>query len=317
MILVTRSAGYLGSHLCQKFRELNLDFYSIDNFSAGRKENIKLKKNFKKIDYASPKVLDILIKKKITTVIHTAAYTFPNESEIDKKKYLKNNIIKNLNFLENCKIAKIKKIIFFSTSNIYQFDKKKITAINEYGKINPQNYYGSTKLSIENLINNKKIFPNPVILRIFNIAGFNKNFKFKEYKNKYRRIMPSISSAIKTKKNINIFGTFKNNNFQYSIRDYLHIDDFVDLIIKVLKQKDLKGIFNIGSNKSYSLKEIITIFEKKINKKIKYKIKKLRKGELSYTLCDNRKLSRKLGWTPKKNIEDIVNSTIEWNKTKL
>ena len=97
----------------------------------------------------------------------------------------------------------------------------------------------------------------------------------------------------------------------------MHIDDFVDLIIKVLKQKDLKGIFNIGSNKSYSLKEIITIFEKKINKKIKYKIKKLRKGELSYTLCDNRKLSRKLGWTPKKNIEDIVNSTIEWNKTKL
>tara|TARA_B100001121_G_scaffold25816_1_gene19966 strand:+ start:5325 stop:6275 length:951 start_codon:yes stop_codon:yes gene_type:complete len=316
MILVTGSAGYLGSHLCKKLNDLDLKYYSIDNFSTGKKENIHNKKSFKKIDYGSPKIIDFLLKNKIETIIHTAAFTFPNESEINRKKYYRNNILKNINFLKNCKIAKIKKIIFFSTSNVYEFNKKKIEAINENGKIKPQNYYGITKLKIENFI--LENFPkNFIILRIFNIAGFNKNFKFKEFKSRFRRIMPSLSSTINSDKIIKIYGTFKNKNFSYSVRDYLHIDDFSNLLIKVLISKKSKGIYNVGSNNSYSLKNVIDFFQIKIRKKINYRIQKLRRGELDYTLCNNKKIRRKFKWIPKKNISDIINSTIIWSKNKL
>tara|TARA_B110000027_G_C16058653_1_gene273363 strand:+ start:94 stop:1041 length:948 start_codon:yes stop_codon:yes gene_type:complete len=312
MILVTGAAGYIGSHICKKLYEKKIAFFSIDNLSGGKIENIIDKKKFLKIDYSSKKILKLLVKKKIHTIIHAAAYTFPNESEINKKKYFLNNISKNLKFIKYCKQINISNFIFFSTSNVYSFENKKIIAINEKGKINPKNYYGYTKLFIENYIQEKNLFSNLIILRVFNIAGFIKKFKFVEFKTKFRRIMPSLATAIKNKKILNIYGTYEKKVFNYSVRDYLHIEDFTNLIIILVKNKKKKGIYNVGLGNCYNLKEIIDIFQAEINIKIKYKIKKLRKGELGYTLCENAKIKKKYNWKPKKKLIDIIKSTIEW-----
>ena len=142
MILITGSAGYIGSHICNTLLKKKIKFYSLDNLSGGNIQNVINKKNFNKIDFSSEKVLEILLKKKITTVIHTAAYTFPNESEINKKKYYINNIYKTKKFIDYCQKAKIKNFFFFSTSNIYTFNKNKFLAITENGKVKPKNYYG-------------------------------------------------------------------------------------------------------------------------------------------------------------------------------
>jgi UDP-glucose 4-epimerase len=312
MILVTGAAGYIGSHICNKLYEKKIDFFSIDNLSGGRIENIVHKKKFKKIDYSSKKILKLLIEKKINIIIHAAAYTFPNESEINKKKYFLNNISKNIKFIDYCYKLKIKNFIFFSTSNVYSFGSKKIKPINEKGKIKPKNYYGYTKFFIENYIQKKNLFPNLAILRVFNIAGFTKNFKFVEFKTRFRRIMPTLATAIKNEKTLNIYGTYENKIFKYSVRDYLHIEDFTDLIIKFIKYKKNKGIYNVGLGKCYSLKEIINTFQAEMNIKIKYTMKRLRKGELGYTLCQNTKVKKKFNWKPKKKLINIVKSTIKW-----
>ena len=63
MILVTGSAGYIGSHICHYLDRLKIRYYSIDNLSRGSKKNIK--KNFFKIDIGdSKKVFNIIVKKK-------------------------------------------------------------------------------------------------------------------------------------------------------------------------------------------------------------------------------------------------------------
>lgn len=315
MILVTGSAGYLGSHLCQKLSKKKIPFYSIDNFSGGRKQNIIKNKTFKKIDYSSKKITNFLIKNKITTIVHTAAYTFPNESEKNKKKYYLNNINKTVKFIKSCSKANIKNFIFFSTSNIYSFDKKDIKAANEKSKIKPENYYGYTKIYIEKFLQKKNLFQNLVILRIFNVAGFVDNFRFKEFKSKFRRIMPTLITAIKTKKIINIYGKFSKKAFQYAIRDYLHVEDFSNLIIKLLHTKnERKKIYNVGSGDCHSLKNVIDIFQKLIRKKIKFNIKELRKGELNYTSCNSAKVKKAQKWKPKKNLIHIVKSTIKWSR---
>lgn len=314
MILVTGSAGYLGSHICKKLLEKKISFYSIDNLSCGRIENVFRKSFFKKIDYSSKQVKNILIKKKITTIIHSAAFTFPNESEKNKKKYTLNNIDKTIKFIKYCSEAKVKRFIFFSTSNVYSFDENLIRSVNEKAKIKPKNYYGYTKLYVENFLRKKKLFQNLIILRIFNIAGFAENFKFFEHKSRYRRIMPSLVTAINNNKSISIFGNQKKKFFNYATRDFLHVEDFTNLIIKLINFKKKNNLFNIGSGVSYSLKDLIHIFEKKLKKKIKYKLKKLRKGELIYTFCDNKKVMKEINWYPKKNLSKIISSTINWSK---
>ena len=317
MILVTGSAGYLGSHICKKLLDKNIPFYSIDNLSSGKFENVFRKSFFIKIDYSSKQIKKLLLKKKISIIIHAAAFTFPTESEKNKKKYFVNNIEKTIKFIKYCSEVKIKKFIFFSTSNVYEFDGDAIRSASEKAKIKPKNYYGYTKLYIERFLKKENLFENLIILRIFNIAGFVEKFKYSEYKSRYRRIMPSIVSAINKNKSISIFGYQKKNCFSYATRDYLHIEDFTNLIIKLVNFKRKKNkIYNVGSGICYSLKDLINIFEKKLKKKIKCHLKLLRKGELIYTFCNNNKIIKEIKWYPKKNLNKIISSTIDWSKVK-
>ena len=179
--------------------------------------------------------------------------------------------------------------------------------------VKPANYYGYTKLYIEKYIK-KKSFNNLIILRLFNIAGFIKGFNFFEYKTKYRRIMPSICSSVIENSKIYIYGKKTPRGFYYSKRDYLHIDDFVNLIIILLKKNIKYKVFDIGSCKAISLKKIISIFEKITKKKINYSLKEKRIGELDYTCCLNKGIQKEVNWKPTKNIESIVKSALKWKK---
>ena len=119
-------------------------------------------------------------------------------------------------------------------------------SVSEKAKTKPKNYYGYTKLYIEQFLK-KKIFQDLIILRIFNVAGFSDKFKYLEYKSRYRRIMPSLVTAINKNKSISIFGNQTNKYFNYATRDYLHVEDFTNLIVKLLHfNKKKNNIFNIG-----------------------------------------------------------------------
>ena len=307
MILVTGATGYIGSHICKILEKKRINYIAIDNLSSSSLKNIKNKKIFYKIDFSSNKTLSIIKKKKIQTVIHSGAFTFPSESEKKKKKYYNNNIKKTKKFIDYCKKANVKKFIFLSSSNVYKFK------INSSPLVKPENYYGYTKLYIEKYIK-KKSFNNLIILRLFNIAGFIKGFNFFEYKTKYRRIMPSICSSVIENSKIYIYGKKTSRGFYYSERDYLHINDFVKLIIILLKKNIKYQIFDIGSCKAISLKKIINIFEKITKKKINYSLKEKRIGELDYTCCLNKRIQKEVNWKPTKNIESIVKSTLKWKK---
>ena len=193
MILITGCTGYLGFHICEYLKTKKIPFYGIDNFSRSNNKNIIDKKNFLKIDISSKHLLKLLKKKKIKTVIHAAAYSFPPESEDNKKIYYKNNILKTKIFINHCHKMNIKKFIFFSSSNVYNFNSNKTISAKETQKLFPKNYYGQTKLIIERYLKNK--FDNYYILRLFNIAGYVNNNNFFEFKNKYRRILPVINEA--------------------------------------------------------------------------------------------------------------------------
>ena len=101
MILVTGCTGYLGFHICEHLKTKKISFFGIDNFSRSNKKNIIDKKKFLKIDISSKKLPKLLKQKKITTVIHAAAYSFPPESEDNKKIYYKNNILKTTSYIQN------------------------------------------------------------------------------------------------------------------------------------------------------------------------------------------------------------------------
>ena len=140
MILVTGSNGYIGSHIASQLKKAKKDYIGIDNFSYSVKQE---NKKIIECDIGDIKKLSNILKdKNIETVIHTAAASYVNESEIKKKTYYNNNVIKTKKFIDLIVKKKIKNFIFFSTSNVYkknnhlnpyrENDTKK--PINEYGK---------------------------------------------------------------------------------------------------------------------------------------------------------------------------------------
>jgi len=310
MILVTGCTGYLGFHICEYFKTKKIAFYGIDNFSRSSQKNIIDKEKFLKIDISSKHLPKLLEQKKIHTVIHAAAYSFPPESEDKKKIYYKNNILKTKIFIDYCHKIKVKKFIFFSSSNVYDFNSNKIISVKETQKLFPKNYYGQTKLIIERYLNNK--FDSCYILRLFNIAGYVNKDNFYEFKNKYRRILPVINEAFRKKLTFKINLIKSKGKAVFPGRDFVHIKDFLEIIFLIIKKQSANNlILNVGNNKLVHLDEIINVFEKKLKRKIFFKKIISTKGNLNYTLCNNALIKKKFKFNFKFNLNKIVKSCID------
>ena len=310
MILVTGCTGYIGFHICEFLELKKIPYFGIDNFSRSHSKNIINKKKFLKFDIGSKKISFLLESKKIDTVIHAAAFSFPPESENKKNNYFKNNIQKTKKFINKCSYLKIKKFIFLSSSNVYNFNPKKIKAAKENQRIKPDNYYGKTKSIIEKYLKNK--FKICYILRLFNIAGYTNKKEFYEFKNNYRRIMPVLTEAFRKKLPLKINLVKNKNKLLFPARDFVHIKDLLNVFFKILKNNNYGlNIMNVGNNKLIYLDSIINIFENELKKKITYKKRFYNKGNYNYTLGNNLKLKKKLKFNFKFTFNDIVKSCLK------
>ena len=231
MILVTGSAGYIGSQITEYFEKNNINYIGIDNFLYSIPANITSKKRFIKTDFKDSKKITKIIKKfNIDTIIHCAAASYVLEGEFKKKKYIKNNYKNTIIFINVCKKNFVKNFIFLSSSNVYSQSNM---SYREDSKKKPKNIYGKTKLRIENYLLTRK-FESVIILRLFNIIGLIKKFYSPNKINrKYQRLITNLFNSTK-KKEITIRYKKKGNKNIYPSRDFLDIRDFLIFIKKII-----------------------------------------------------------------------------------
>ena len=313
MILITGSAGYIGSHLSYYFEKKGIKYIGIDNLEFSYKSNISYIKKHYFFDISDQnKIKDLIKKFDIKTVIHCAASSYVLEVEKNKKKSYLNNIIKTKKFIETCRKNKIENFIFLSSSNVYQ-EKSKDIALSEISKKSPKNYYGKNKLEIENFLK-KKVFNKILILRLFNIIGlFNFNFKPYKFKKKnYQRLIFKLIQNKKINKSTAINYYVNNGEKNFPSRDFVDIFDLARIIEKLLKKlnqtRKIYKIFNVASNKSIQIDEIINFFKKRYENKLKLQYNKIQKKELLFTKGTNDKLNKFINFSPKKNIRNILNT---------
>ena len=309
MILITGTAGYIGSEITRTLNKKNIENFGIDNLIYSNRKNILNKKNFKKLDIGSHKVKNIIKKYSIKTVIHCAALSYILDGEKNRSKYINNNIKKTKKFIDVCKNTNVENFIFLSSSNVYK-DGSKIFSENSTTK--PKNLYGKTKLIIENYLRKKK-FKSLIILRLFNVIGLSGNFfVFKFVKKDYQRLFFKLNN-IKAKVTLNYKLINKKKSFPE--RDFIDVKDVVFIILKLanlVKIKKINQIFNIGSGESTSIIKIYKKFNK--YKKINIKFRKISSKELNITKANINKIKKFLLWSPKFNIIKSINSTLKFAK---
>ena len=280
-VLVTGHKGFIGSHLYSRLVEESL----LNIFDVITSEGINLQEsiNVKKIP-------------KVSLIIHLAAKTYIPDSFLKPDEYYRNNILSTLNILEKAKIDGAR-VIFLST---YIYGVPKYLPVDEIHPSNPMNPYTQSKLICEQLCEaySRDFSLNIVVLRPFNIYGPGQALNF---------FIPAIISQINSA-NIRLQDSKPK-------RDYVFINDLIDVILLFVKQK-FEGfeIFNVGKGKSYSVEEIVGMILKfsKSNAKVEF-TNIVRKGEVNDCRASIEKLISKFGWRPAVTIEEGLQTLLEKN----
>ncbi len=327
-ILVTGAAGYIGSTFSFEAIKRGHTIFGIDNFSNSTdlfiKKLTKEKPNnffFQSCDLRKHNDLyqyfDFLEKKiDISMVIHFAGLKSVPESEQNGKEYWDNNVNGTKNLLDVMSAHNKKNIIFSSSASVY--GKQDLQPITEYAELNPASMYAETKKAAEELIINEALDNciNAISLRYFNPIGSHKDYiVFEEFNKSYPNLMSSIISVAKgLKEKVLIYGEDYSTRDGTGERDYIHICDLVDGHFAALEHlKDMKGydVFNLGTGKSVSVKELIKNFED-INKvKIPYEITGRRLGDIPTCYADPSKAKKDLKWVTKHNLNDMCRDSWE------
>ncbi len=326
-VIVTGGAGYIGSHTCLKLIEKGYEPIIIDNLSNTNLENIrgleiisKKKVFFYNIDCCDKWKLEKIIKQKIGIIgaIHFAAFKSVEESVKFPEKYYRNNIDSLKSLLSVMKTNKLNNIIFSSSCSVY--GNPETLPVHEQTLFKKaESPYSETKQLCEKMINKSELFS--VSLRYFNPIGSHDSGLIGDRSlNSSSNIVPIICEVASGKRDkLVINGNDYNTNDGSCVRDYIHVEDLADAHIKALKyciKNKNKSIFNLGIGKGVSVKELVKLFQKTNNKKIKFEYGPRRSGDIAEIYSDTKKSNKILNWSAKKTVKQALISSWKWELQK-
>ena len=169
-VLIVGGAGYIGSHVNKILSLKGYKTIVYDNLSSGYRENVKWGKLVLG-DTDDRTQLDLLFRTySIHTVMHFAAFIAVGESVANPAVYYRNNVVNTINLLDAMIAHQVPNIIFSSTAAVY--GDPQYMPLDESHPLKPVNPYGWTKLIIEQILQDYKVYGlKHVILRYFNAAG--------------------------------------------------------------------------------------------------------------------------------------------------
>ena len=260
-VLVIGGAGYIGSHVVKEMMKKGHEVTVFDNLSSGLRENLFKENEFIYGNILISEDLDKAFSKGFDAFVHLAAFKAAGESMVNPEKYSVNNITGTLNIMNQAVKHGCLKMIFSSSAAV--FGEPEYLPIDEEHPKNPVNYYGFTKLKIEEFMEwyDKIKGLKFAALRYFNAAGYDPEGVVHGLEQKPENLLPRIMEcAAGMRKELKIFGTDYATRDGTCIRDYVHVTDLADAHVKALDYISKKGEsikLNLGTEKGTTVKELI------------------------------------------------------------
>jgi len=296
-IIITGGAGFIGKHLVEFLIKKENDITIFDNFSNSTYESTKYFENLGvKIIKGDIRRLEDINKavKGNEVVIHLAAKISVDESIKNPSETFQTNVEGTKNVLIACEKNQIKKIIVASSAAVYGESEADVK-LTEKSKINPISPYGESKVMMENEI--KKITENNdmdyVILRFFNIYGKNQSPE-------YAGVITKFIKKIEMNQSLEIFGDGMQT------RDFISVKDVVNSIYHSI-ENGKNQIYNIGSGKPITIKQLAKLMITLSKKELKINYNDIKKGDIRFSEADISLAKKELHYLPKYTLESIKN----------
>ena len=318
-VLVIGGAGYIGSHVVLELMKAGHKIAVFDNLSTGVRENLFASNEFIHGDFLNITDLDNVFSRGFDAFVHLGASKAVGESMEYPEKYSINNIIGCLNILNMAVKHKCLYMIFSSSAAI--FGMPEYLPIDENHPKNPINYYGFTKLKIEEFMDwyDQLKGLKFASLRYFNAAGYDVDGKVRGLEKNPQNLLPRIMEvAVGVRDELRVFGTDYDTRDGTCIRDYIHVSDLAVAHVKALdyivkNNKSLK--LNLGTANGTTIKELIDEARKITGREIKAVNDARRAGDPASLYSVNNLAKELLNWQPEfSDVETLVSST--WNVYK-
>ena len=311
-ILVTGGAGYIGSHVVMLLCEKGHDVIVLDDLSLGNKDIIDKRASFIEGTILNNEDLGKSLSG-VDMVIHLAAYKSAGESMKNPLKYTKNNIDGSINLLRSMVEHNVKNIIFSSTAAVYGIPE--YLPLDEKHPLKPINHYGYTKLQTEKTIDlySKEKQIRYINLRYFNAAGYDSQGRITSIEKNPANLIPSVMEvASRIRDKLFVYGNDFNTNDGTGVRDYVHVSDLARAHLAAIDilSTHQSATINLGSEKQYSVMDVIKLTEKITGKEIPYEVAGRREGDPDKIYASSENALNLLGWFAKDSeLNNIIETT--------
>jgi UDP-glucose 4-epimerase len=316
-ILVVGGAGYIGSHVCQALLQRGHEVVAFDNLSSGHRSNVQGKAVFRHGDILLPETLDAVCREfTFDGLVHLAALKAAGESMLAPEKYSRHNITGSLNLIHAAVDHGIRLFLFSSSAAVY--GEPEYLPIDEKHPTRPENYYGYTKLAIEQYLDwySRLKGLRYIALRYFNAAGYDVSGSVCGLEKSPANLLPVVmETAMGWRPAMQVFGTDYPTRDGTGVRDYIHVADLAVAHAQALENLSEHGenrIINLGSETGLTVLEIIEKAQEVTGREIPHQRVARRPGDTASVLASAKYAQEILGWQAKhSDVDTLVRTT--WN----
>jgi UDP-glucuronate 4-epimerase len=311
-ILVTGGAGFIGSHLAERLLTQGHEVVCLDNFNDFYDPQIKIRNIEKALSYGSYKLvrgdildrplLDGVFADKFDAVAHLAAYAGVRPSIERPELYQRVNVEGTLNVLELCRMFKVPKLVFGSSSSVYG-GRTEVPFRETDDVTKPISPYAATKMAGEVLCYTyHHLFGlNVHALRFFTVYG--------------PRQRPEMAIHLFTERILRgepvpLFGD------GMSARDYTYIDDIIDGVTASIDRCRGFEVINLGGSSTTSLRDLVRLISKRLRTAAAIEAKPDQPGDVPITFADVSLAKKLLGYEPKVKIQEGIDRFCTWMEEK-
>jgi UDP-glucose 4-epimerase len=296
--IVTGGAGFIGSHVCECFREAAYEVLAVDNLATGRRENVPAGVAFEQLDIVDRQTLAAVFESFGPTVVcHLAAQSSVTVSVRDPTLDLDWNVRGTFNVLEVAR-GSAAPVVFASTGGALYGDAAPIPTREDAIAPEPLAPYGASKLAGEAYVSTWARLHGVanVVLRLGNVYGP------RQAAHGEAGVVAIFSDHLLRNEAPTVYGEGTQT------RDYIHVRDVANAFLTVAHAQR-PGTYNVGWGEERTVLELLAVLQRAAGTTLEPRFEALRPGELRRSALESTRL-RDLGWAPTVPFEDGLTATL-------
>ncbi len=298
-ILVTGGAGFIGSHVAERYVALGHTVLIVDNLSSGRRENLPAGAEFVEADILGESMGGIFDRFRPDVVSHHAAQIDVRRSVSDPRFDIQVNVLGTLNLLEHARRTGTGRFVFASSGGAAYGEQVRFPA-DETHPTDPCSPYGINKLTAEKYIQYMEQLGGPrgVLLRYSNVYGPRQD------PHGEAGVVAIFGNRLLAGQACTIFGDGNQT------RDYVYVGDVVEANVLALRD-EARGAYNVGTGIETSVNALYEAMTRVLGVDLPAAHAEARAGEQQRSCIGPVRLEAECGWRPATSLADGLAVTLD------